>query len=167
MVQGILNALRPIAVMAVLARTPAAMRRPETPEPRIREGAVRGAAGEVDAWLFDEPAANTRIDPLAPYAQSLSLTFDRVSGAATELRQLLSEIARLAPEPAPVPANLLAAPNHAWMDRDLFDGEALVAPAPDAPVLLGDATFLFEESAPIAALPARGATEVDTARRAA
>lgn len=167
MVQGILNALRPVAVMAVLARTPAAARKVEAPEPRVRHDVAEGACVDLDDWLFGGSLAETRMDPLAPHAQALSLTFDRVSGAASELRQLLSEIARLAPEPSPVPANLLAAPNHAWVDRDLFEGEALTEAPADMPALLGDALFLFEDNAPIAALAARGGSDVEAARRAA
>ena len=142
MTQRILSSLKSFVLTAAFRVSASESRLPHegTPEPVTRH---LNPEREIDEWMFDRDG-NPVTEAAALYARETN----RVSGALTGLRSLLTQIAMHAPQTEEIPAEAAFGPIIA--DDVLFDGE----PMPAQFGLLAEDEDLFDDLP--GSRPARG-----------
>ncbi|MCI4644750.1 MAG: hypothetical protein MRY64_08220 [Hyphomonadaceae bacterium] len=139
MANHIVLALKRFALSTAIRFLPASEASLRAPEPLRRFADDESWAGEADAWLFDGQST-----PVSSAATLLAGELNRVSSALTELRSILAELSRITPLET-VPVNAVEAPNFAWAEDVLFDGDAVAHNDMPSLEIGGDAAFLFED----------------------
>lgn len=138
MAYRIYNALKRVAVSAAIRFAPLTSQADLAVEPLRRDVDDFNSRDLTDDWLFDTPGSM-----VSAAGAALSSELSRVSSALGELREILSGVMDHTPLEM-VPVNMVTAPNFRWEEDVLFDGD-MTEPRLDAPVLSGEAAFLFDD----------------------